>query len=65
MNPAVTFGCFVVGKYDAPALGAHLLGEAIAIGALLVVGYGLRNWRRRVVAKRHGAFQKQTVENRR
>jgi hypothetical protein len=53
MNPAVTFGWFVVGKYSAAGFGAHLLGEAIAIGALLVVGYGLRNSRRRVVAERH------------
>jgi glycerol uptake facilitator-like aquaporin len=65
MNPAVTFGWFVVGKYDLAAVGAHLLGEAIAIAAFLIVGLGLRTWRRRVVAKRHGAFQKQTVENRR
>jgi glycerol uptake facilitator-like aquaporin len=65
MNPAVTFGWFVVGKYDLAALGAHLLGEAMAIGSLLIVGYGLRAWRRKVVAQRHGAFQKQTVENRR
>jgi glycerol uptake facilitator-like aquaporin len=63
MNPAVTFGWFVVGKYDAPALGAHLLGEAIAIGALLVVGHGLRTWRRQVVANRHEAFRNQDYGN--
>jgi glycerol uptake facilitator-like aquaporin len=59
MNPAVTLGWFVVGKYDVAGLGAHLLGEAIAIGALLVVGHALRTLRRRVVAERHGALRNQ------
>jgi glycerol uptake facilitator-like aquaporin len=63
MNPAVTVGWFAVGKYEAPLLGAHLIGEAIAIGAFLIVGHGLRTWRRQVVANRHEAFRNQDYGN--
>jgi glycerol uptake facilitator-like aquaporin len=57
MNPAVTLGWFVAGRYGWGGFGAHLLGEMLAMVTFLIVGKLLRTLRRRKVLSHHEAFR--------